>query len=81
MSKKNFVSLVLGTLGGMLFALGMCMALIPQWNSFKAGVIMGAVSGGGNDNKLKHSNKQTHLCGCTEKRKEACRPGNTAAQR
>ena len=25
MSKKNFVSLILGTVGGILFALGMCM--------------------------------------------------------
>ena len=30
MSKKNFVSLILGTVGGILFALGMCMAMIPE---------------------------------------------------
>ena len=26
-----------------LFALGMCMALIPEWNAFKPGVIFGCV--------------------------------------
>ena len=27
MKKKNFVTLILSTIGGILFALGMCMAL------------------------------------------------------
>lgn len=34
--------MILGTIGGILFALGMCMALIPEWNAFRPGVIMGA---------------------------------------
>lgn len=42
MKKSTFVSMILGTIGGVLFALGMCMALIPEWNAFKPGVIMGA---------------------------------------
>ena len=29
MKKKNFVSLLFGTVGGILFALGMCMCLLP----------------------------------------------------
>lgn len=29
MKKKNFVSLVMGTVGGILFALGMCMCMLP----------------------------------------------------
>ena len=33
--------MILGTIGGILFALGMCMALIPEWNAFRPGVIMG----------------------------------------
>ena len=41
MKKSNFVAMILGTIGGVLFALGMCMALIPEWNAFKQGVIMG----------------------------------------
>ena len=35
--------MILGTVGGILFALGMCMALIPEWNAFQPGVIMGVI--------------------------------------
>ena len=38
MEKKNFITLVLGTVGGLLFALGMCMCLLPEWNLFEVGV-------------------------------------------
>ncbi|WP_343208590.1 hypothetical protein [Anaerolentibacter hominis] len=43
MKKKNFVTLIMGTAGGILFALGMCMCLITQWNTFRQGIISGAV--------------------------------------
>ena len=43
MSKKNFISLILGTVGGILFALGMCMAMLPEWNAFQPGVIIGVI--------------------------------------
>lgn len=43
MSKKNFVTLVLSTVGGVLFALGMCMALLPEWGAMLPGVVLGAV--------------------------------------
>ena len=43
MKKKNFVSLLLGTIGGILFALGMCMCLIPEWGVFTPGVVIAAV--------------------------------------
>lgn len=43
MLKKNFVSLILGTIGGILFAIGMCMCLFPQWNAFNQGVVMTAI--------------------------------------
>ena len=43
MKKSSFVATVLGTVSGVLFALGMCMALIPEWNAFKPGVVFGAV--------------------------------------
>ena len=42
MKKSNFVALILGTIGMVFFALGMCMALIPEWNMFQQGVIAGA---------------------------------------
>lgn len=43
MKKSTFVAMILGTIGGILFALGMCMALIPEWNAFREGVIMGSI--------------------------------------
>ena len=43
MKKSSFVALVLGTVSGVLFALGMCMALLPEWNAFTEGVILGGV--------------------------------------
>lgn len=30
MKKSSFVTMILGTVGGILFALGMCMVLIPE---------------------------------------------------
>ena len=43
MKKSTFVAMILGTVGSILFALGMCMALITEWNAFKLGVIMGVM--------------------------------------
>ncbi len=43
MKKSSFIALILGTVSGVLFALGMCMALIPEWNAFKPGVVFGCV--------------------------------------
>ena len=42
MKKSSFVAMLLGTVSGVLFALGMCMALIPEWDSFRPGVVFGA---------------------------------------
>ena len=43
MKKENFISLILGTVGGILFALGMCMCLLPDWNAFKPGLVTGVI--------------------------------------
>ena len=43
MKKSTFVAMILGTIGGTLFALGMCMALIPEGNAFQPGVVMGVI--------------------------------------
>lgn len=43
MKKSSFVALLMGTVSGVLFALGMCMALLPEWNAFWEGVIFGGV--------------------------------------
>lgn len=43
MKKSSFVAMVLGTVSVVLFALGMCMATIPEWDAFKPGIILGCV--------------------------------------
>ena len=43
MKKSSFAAMILGTVSGVLFALGMCMALLPEWEAFTEGVIFGAV--------------------------------------
>ena len=43
MKKKDFVTLIMSTVGGILFALGMCMALIPEWGAMRPGIVVGAV--------------------------------------
>ena len=43
MKKSIFFAMVLGTVSGILFALGMCMALIPEWTAFRPGVIFGCM--------------------------------------
>ena len=43
MKKSSFVAMVLGTVSGVLFALGMCMALLPEWDSFREGVVFGVI--------------------------------------
>ena len=45
MEKKTLVKIILGTIGGMLFALGMCCCLLPEWNLFGFGVGL-AIAGG-----------------------------------
>lgn len=41
MKKSNFVAMILGTIGGVFFALGMCMALLPEWGVFRQGIVSG----------------------------------------
>lgn len=43
MKKSTFMAIILGTIGIIMFALGMCMALIPEWNAFQEGIIMGVI--------------------------------------
>lgn len=43
MKKSNFVSLILGTIGVVFFALGMCMALLPEWGMFNQGIVCGVI--------------------------------------
>lgn len=41
MRKKDFVTLIMSTVGGILFALGMCMALLPEWGAMMPGIVLG----------------------------------------
>jgi hypothetical protein len=43
MKKKDFVTLVMSVVGGILFALGMCMALVPEWGTMTEGIVVGAI--------------------------------------
>ena len=43
MKKETLLEIILGTIGGLIFAVGMCMCLIPEWNMFKAGVVVAII--------------------------------------
>ena len=43
MKKKDFVTLILGVIGGLLFALGMCLALVPDMGTITQGVVLGVI--------------------------------------
>lgn len=43
MKKSSFAAMILGTVSGILFALGMCMTLIKEWDTFTSGVILGLI--------------------------------------
>lgn len=43
MKKENFVSMIMGTIGTILFGIGMCMCMLPQWDAFRQGVVMGCL--------------------------------------
>lgn len=43
MKKSNFVAMILGTVGTVFFALGMCMALIEEWSMRNQGIVTGVI--------------------------------------
>lgn len=43
MTKKNFLFLVLTVTAGLVFSLGMCMCLLPEWQAFIPGVALTAL--------------------------------------
>ena len=43
MKKETLLEIILGTIGGLVFAIGMCMCLLPEWNLFTPGVITTAI--------------------------------------
>jgi len=43
MKKTSYITMIMGTIGGILFSLGMCMVLLPEWNTFKPGIVTGSI--------------------------------------
>ena len=43
MKKSSFAAMILGTVSGVFFSLGMCMVMLPEWDAFQPGVILGCV--------------------------------------
>lgn len=46
MTKKQFVTLIIASVCGLIFALGMCMCLLPDWNAFTPGVVLTSIGCG-----------------------------------
>ena len=40
MKKETLLEIIIGTIGGIVFGIGMCMCLIPEWDLFNIGVIV-----------------------------------------
>ena len=43
MKKETLLEIILGTVGGLVFAIGMCMCLIPEWNLFTSGIVVSII--------------------------------------
>lgn len=43
MKKSTYVTMVLGMIGTVIVALGMCMVLIPEWSLFQHGIWVGSI--------------------------------------
>lgn len=43
MKKETLLEIILGTIGGLIFAIGMCMCLVTEWNMLTIGVIVAVI--------------------------------------
>ena len=43
MKEETLLEIILGTIGGLVFAIGMCMGLIPEWDMLKEGIVVGTI--------------------------------------
>lgn len=43
MKKKDFVTMLTGTISGFFFSIGMCMALLPEWHLMVPGIFLIAI--------------------------------------
>lgn len=45
MKKSQFIKLIICVVAGLLFSVGMCMCLLPEWNSFTLGIVLASIGG------------------------------------
>lgn len=43
MKKETLLEIILGTVGGLIFSIGMCMCLISDWDLLKEGVVVALI--------------------------------------
>ena len=43
MKKETLLEIILGTIGGLVFAIGMCMCLIHEWDLLTTGIIISII--------------------------------------
>lgn len=43
MKKETLLEIILGTIGGLVFSIGMCMGLIKEWDMLTEGIIVGTI--------------------------------------
>lgn len=43
MKKETLLEIVLGTIGGLILSIGMCMCLISDWDMLMAGIVIGII--------------------------------------
>jgi len=43
MKKDTLTTIILGTIGGLVSSVGMCMCLLPEWNMLKPGIVIGII--------------------------------------
>ena len=43
MKKETLLEIILGTIGGLVFAIGMCMCLIEEWDLLKVGIVVSLI--------------------------------------
>ena len=43
MKKETLLEIILGTIGGIIFAVGMCMCLVTEWDMLPVGVVVALI--------------------------------------
>jgi uncharacterized membrane protein YeaQ/YmgE (transglycosylase-associated protein family) len=43
MKKETLLEIILGTIGGLVLSIGMCMCLVTEWNMLVPGVVVAAI--------------------------------------